>query len=192
MANIINEVFDRVVVINLDRRPDRLEKIAKQLNGLGIDFERFSAVDNGEPIESCKNSHRAVLSKARADGLGSILILEDDALFGEDFLSEFQKMRRELPNSWDMLYLGGTIMNREPYSDMLIRSKRTLSLHAYAVNSKVFDLLLSVDSNNHIDWIYTFLHSQIEAYVCSPALVKAYPSYSDIRLKEVDDLHIFN
>jgi len=186
----INEMFDRVVVINLDRRPDRLNKITKQLNGLGIAFERFSAVDDGEPVESCKKSHQAVLSKARADGLGSILILEDDALFGEDFLSEFEKMRRELPNSWDMLYLGGTIMNRDPYSNMLIRSKRTLSLHAYAVNSKAFDILLR-PSRGHIDWSYTYLHEQIEAYVCSPALVKAYPSYSDIRLKEVNDLHIF-
>ena len=187
----VNEMFDRVVVINLDRRPDRLEKITKQLNRLGIAFERFSAVDDGNPVESCKNSHQAVLSKARADGLGSILILEDDALFGDDFLSEFEKMRGELPNSWDMLYLGGTIMNKEFYSDMLIRSKRTLSLHAYAVNSKAFDILIK-PSRGHIDWTYTYLHGQIEAYVCSPALVKAYPSYSDIRLMEVNDLDIFS
>jgi GR25 family glycosyltransferase involved in LPS biosynthesis len=187
---VINEMFDRVVVINLDRRPDRLSKITKQLDGLGIAFDRFSAVEDGNAIESCKKSHQAVLSKAREDGLGSILILEDDALFGDNFLSEFEKMRGELPDNWDMLYLGGTIMNKELYSDRLIRSIRTLSLHAYAVNSKAFDILIK-DSTGHIDWTYAFLHTQIKAYVCSPALIKTYPSYSDIRLKDVDDTHIF-
>lgn len=45
----VNQVFDRVVLVNLDRRADRLESVAAQLGHLGIVFERFSAVDGRTP-----------------------------------------------------------------------------------------------------------------------------------------------
>jgi len=41
----INDYFDKVVVINLDRRRDRMEKVDSQLKELGVQYERFSAVD---------------------------------------------------------------------------------------------------------------------------------------------------
>ncbi len=44
--NLINEYFDKIYVLNLDRRPDRWEKMKKELDRLGIyNYERFSAVD---------------------------------------------------------------------------------------------------------------------------------------------------
>ncbi len=41
----LNDVFEKVFVLNLDRRQDRLEKVLRQTKKLGIEFERFSAVD---------------------------------------------------------------------------------------------------------------------------------------------------
>jgi len=41
----VNEFFDKVVVINLDRRTDRMETLDAQLKELGIEYERFSAID---------------------------------------------------------------------------------------------------------------------------------------------------
>ena len=41
----INDVFEKVFVLNLDRRQDRLEKVVRQTKKLGIEFERFYAVD---------------------------------------------------------------------------------------------------------------------------------------------------
>lgn len=38
----------KVFVINLDARPDRLEKIGQQLRCLNISFERFQAVNGRE------------------------------------------------------------------------------------------------------------------------------------------------
>jgi len=82
----INEFFDKVVVINLDRRTDRMEKLVPQLKELGIKYERFSAVDAKEldidPIVAGLKSHLQVIK----DNLGKkILVLEDDAYFVEDF-----------------------------------------------------------------------------------------------------------
>ncbi len=61
----INDYFSKVILINLDRREDRLEKISTQLDNLGITFERFSAIDGKElginPIAAGTMSHQKVL-----------------------------------------------------------------------------------------------------------------------------------
>ena len=45
----VNDVFDCVFVINLDRRYDRLNAIDARLNSLGIEYKRFAAIDGTQP-----------------------------------------------------------------------------------------------------------------------------------------------
>lgn len=45
----INSVFERVRVLNLDRRADRWENVSRSLALAGINAERFSAVDGSRP-----------------------------------------------------------------------------------------------------------------------------------------------
>ncbi len=45
----LNDVFERVLVLNLDRRPDRWEQAQEQLRHFGIEADRFSAVDGADP-----------------------------------------------------------------------------------------------------------------------------------------------
>jgi len=46
-ARTVNELFERVAVLNLDRRPDRWEAAQAQLQAAGIQAERVRAVDGG-------------------------------------------------------------------------------------------------------------------------------------------------
>ena len=49
----INEFFDRIYVLNLDRRPDRWQRIKAQADKHGINIQRFSGVDGSqEPYKS--------------------------------------------------------------------------------------------------------------------------------------------
>jgi GR25 family glycosyltransferase involved in LPS biosynthesis len=49
MTGLLSGVVDRVVVVNLDRRPDRMRTVDEQLRALGIPYHRFSAIDGRDP-----------------------------------------------------------------------------------------------------------------------------------------------
>ena len=48
-TSVFEDLFEHVVVINLDRRKDRMSAVADQLTRLGVQFERFSAFDGQTP-----------------------------------------------------------------------------------------------------------------------------------------------
>ncbi len=77
----INDYFSKVILINLDRREDRLEKLSTQLNNLGITFTRFSAIDGKtegiNPIVAGTMSH----TKVWEENLGK-------KIFGNRFVME--------------------------------------------------------------------------------------------------------
>ena len=106
----VNEYFDKVVVINLDRRTDRMEKLVPQLERLGIEYERHSAVDGKklgiDPIFAGTMSHVQVLKKYKEQ---KVLVLEDDAQFVDDFNEKFEEVMQTLPNNWDIFYLGALL-----------------------------------------------------------------------------------
>jgi GR25 family glycosyltransferase involved in LPS biosynthesis len=184
----VNEYFDKVVVINLDRRKDRLEKVDTQLQELGITYERFSAVDAKalgiDPIQACKQSHIRVLE----DSVGKTLILEDDAYFMEGFNERFTEFIELLPKDWHIFYLGAVLLNSERCNDIMVRAMDTSSLHAYCVNPEFKEIALEQgrDYPEHIDVAYRLLHRQYRSYAAKPPMVKQYPSYSDLMLEDVD------
>ena len=184
----VNEYFDRVVVINLDRRTDRMEKLGAQLKELGIQYERFSAIDAKEldidPIQACKQSHLKVLEEST----GKTLILEDDAIFMEDFNNRFARFVELLPDDWDIFYLGAVLLNSKPCNEMMVRAMDTSSLHAYCINPAFKEKALAQgkEYSEHIDVAYRLLHKDCKAYAARPPLAKQYPSYSDLMLKDVD------
>lgn len=78
----------RVVVINLDRSPERLEAFRAQADGLGFDFERLSAIDARSltrargrmtPGEiACFESHRLAWRRLVDSGEPWLTVFEDD------------------------------------------------------------------------------------------------------------------
>ncbi|MCB2114691.1 MAG: glycosyltransferase family 25 protein [Parvularculaceae bacterium] len=110
---------DAIFIINLPYRADRRAEMGAELArlGLGLDdprvrlFEAVRPEDAGEfpsiGARGCFMSHLGVLRAANAQGLKSVLILEDDA----DFTPEFVKLGAEALGAvaagpWDILYLG--------------------------------------------------------------------------------------
>ena len=190
----VNDYFDAVYVINLDRRTDRMERLDTQLKNLGIEYKRFSAVDaleeNIPPYIAGKLSHQKVLEQLNGQ---KALILEDDALFVEGFQESFDEVMEYLPSDWDVFYLGVLL---QPNIGKLIQVNKhwyrqvvSVAMHSYCVNPNQADFFAS-ELDKYDGWVdvcFRLLADKTKAYVVQPNLVTQFPSFSDLRLTEVDD-----
>jgi glycosyl transferase, family 25 len=132
----IDEAFPYKVCINLDRRPERWQRVQERFAAHGMTgVQRFAAVDgNAVAIPphwrhtagayGCLRSHLAVVEEARRLGMPSVLIFEDDVVFDTEVQRKFAE-RCPLPVArsqgaasprqpatgnrqldWDLLYFG--------------------------------------------------------------------------------------
>jgi hypothetical protein len=95
-------------VINLDRRPDRMESITKEMEYLGWEFERFSAIDTNSYMGITKSTLE-VIKIAKERNYPRVMIIEDDCgvmPYAKDLL---QKIEEECPDlEFAMMNLGPT------------------------------------------------------------------------------------
>jgi GR25 family glycosyltransferase involved in LPS biosynthesis len=190
----VNDFFDKVIVINLDRRTDRMEKLAPQLEKLDIQYKRFSAVDGKkldiDPIVAGLQSHLQVMKQIAGQ---RVLILEDDAQFVEDFNEKFEKVMQTLPEDWDIFYLGALVPKDVGLVRMVNRhwgiQVLTTGSQAYCINPSRLEYFINKleDYNSYIDIGLRDFAKGLKAYITQPNLVVQFPSYSDLRLKEVND-----
>lgn len=114
-------LFDRTIIVTLKRRPDRLKRTLDTLEKCRWPFKKpeiFEAVDgslassppewkSGAGAWGCMRSHQRVLEMALCDGVKSLLVMEDDVCFVEDFGTKVRAFLEAVPDDWDQLMLGG-------------------------------------------------------------------------------------
>lgn len=140
--------------INLDRRPDRWEAFYRTCPMPGV--ERFPAIDGrkvrppvwwkqGGGAWGCLLSHIRILEQALMDGMDQrgevLLILEDDALFPDDFEERTTRFLEALPRDWDQIYLGGQHRGLRAHPPQrinaeVVRPHMVNRTQAYAVRGK--------------------------------------------------------
>jgi hypothetical protein len=77
-------------VVNLKRRPDRLERFKKQMEYLGWDYEVFEAIDTNSYMGITK-SQLAIIQIAKERGYSKVMIMEDDCEvmpYAKDFIEK--------------------------------------------------------------------------------------------------------
>jgi hypothetical protein len=96
-------------IVNLKRRPDRLERIKKQMEYLGWDYEVFEAIDTNSYMGITK-SQLAIIQIAKEKGYSKVMIMEDDCEvmpYAKDFI---EKLDGEIGNlTYAVLNLSPTL-----------------------------------------------------------------------------------
>jgi GR25 family glycosyltransferase involved in LPS biosynthesis len=200
----INEYFEKIYCVNLERRPERWDLSKEQFLIHGINAERYEAVDgtkhdrvgkmsHGEV--GCLLSHLNILKECKENNISNVLIMEDDVEFHKDLGELFSQYVNELPE-WDILYFGAThalcypYMDRPPIkvTDHVYKVYNAHATHAYAVNSSCYDLLIDFVSKMEapLDVIYTKIQAHLRTYVFRPHLAWQRDDYSDIAGKYVN------
>lgn len=208
--------IDQIYVINLKHRKDRWRNCVKQFKKHNIrNYQRFDAVKvpfhkitdaekKNYHIQDenyicgqhgCRISHLNAIKQAKHKKYKNVLILEDDFVFSSNFIQKLIQILTSIDNASievNMLYLGFSIFMKHPYENTSIpnlkKLKNGFTSHAYIVNEKYYDVLISaIESNAYqIDRIYVKLQKQIDMYGVYPCIVSQQVSFSDIMKREVN------
>jgi hypothetical protein len=139
----------------------------------------------------CTASHRALLEIIAYHEWPRVLILEDDfEICVPDFSEQFAAAIGEVPDDWDMIYLGGGYGEPPQYrhSEHVIRVNRTMTTSSYAVTDRMARrLALHVYGNGPIDSIYGGFHRDARCYIVQPRLMVQYANVSDLTLRHMDN-----
>lgn len=133
ISKYLEQYFDKIFVVSVPRFTDRHERVKQSLEGLTFEFfwgadklslDYDTAKTNGTYDElrakklqrqgkvlnpgevACSLSHRMVYAAMVKNNWKKVLILEDDVLANTKSLAELPAALDELPDDWELVYLG--------------------------------------------------------------------------------------
>lgn len=133
LNDVLQQHFDKVLVLTVPRFKDRQEKVKQRLGGISFDF--FYGVDKNDLTEdyinknyhydkknslavrqyypplntgeiACALSHRNIYQAMIDNNWQHVLVFEDDVVPDEKNISLIPETLKELPANWELFYLG--------------------------------------------------------------------------------------
>jgi hypothetical protein len=196
-GNLINAFFPVCMVLNQQSRPDRMQQFMQEAKRHDLKYEVFYSIPHPRSFTSFNLSVYAMLAKFYATGEDRMLMLEDDCVLSDNALDQFEKSVRELPPTWEMLYLGCNIIenNARPYSANLAKTTGAWTTHAVGIRRSVAEAVLKagIDPGNGMmdDWFAKKIHPKGQSYVCKPMIAVQRPGYSDLWQRDTNYTDIF-
>jgi glycosyl transferase family 25 len=161
--------IDKYYVINLKTSTDRLNIIMAQAKTAGIELTRYDAI-NGKQINlfdksnkylnrlpinlikqpgsiGCAMSHIYLWENIATGSDENVVILEDDVIISSNFKEMLNNCLAQLPNNWDICFLGNINTYGIQLSDNVIKmiggDKQNLGTQGYIINKRGINKLLN-------------------------------------------------
>lgn len=167
---------------------------------VGLEVERFQAVREIGPHQSFSHSERNILLDFLFSDAETLLHLEDDVVFRD--LDHLPQALSELPNDWDILYLGANLLlwndGNEPYpiyyTSNLFKVMAAWTTHAIAYHKRCVRRILegqpSFDAQMWDNYLSTRL-PELNAFIVAPMVAWQRPRHSTIWGRETDYNEVF-
>jgi glycosyl transferase family 25 len=154
---VILDYFDRLAIVHLPDRVDRYRALKHELSRIGVDIESPKVSIPDPPMPESANgftsrgvygsflSHLEIIEGAYRDGLDTVWVLEDDAIFSNRFKEQQTAIAEYLrTNEWDQLFIGHTFFEELPASPtgLLRYSGPFIWAHCYAVHRRIMPRLI--------------------------------------------------
>lgn len=179
-----HKAMDKIYVINLAKRKDRLESATKQLNQYGIPFERFEAIENEKGAEGLRLTMIKIFKEAIKKKWKQILILEDDLDIIEPTINEvMDKVVNETPKDFDIIYMGAQLCStpERRESETLLNVKHAYATHAAIYSLKAMKYLVKEGITAPVDnFIVRTLQNEGNTFATFPLLISQIAGKSDI------------
>lgn len=197
-------MFARVVVIEHPHRPERLQAFYDglperwpfpyPLRSPGVSGRRCRPAawwKNTAAGWGAYRAHHHAIEQALTDGVESLLVFEDDAVFVPDFAARVQATLADLPGDAGMIYLGGQHLREAIYLEgrrEVVGCRNVNRAHAYGLLGdgivRAYEWLHAGDHWNgvhHVDHHYGRLHESgsLPCYASRKWLVGQRAGWSD-------------
>jgi GR25 family glycosyltransferase involved in LPS biosynthesis len=199
--------FDKTYCINLDKRTDRWQQSLSEFAKVGISVERFKACEGDNKALAFNKSQYHCIQKGLSE-CDKFLILEDDVEFKG--WSHLGMALNELPNDWDILWLGGNLIGcggiefRPPvrYRSHLFRPQDIWQTHAVAYSRKAAEWIV----NNfpfhkdeyekegltiYDEWLRVNALPMLNCFIVAPQIAVQRADHSDIWNTHADYTSLF-
>lgn len=197
----LNDFFDKIYCINLDRRPDRWEASQREFDRIGIEVLGYKATDGlTQKYEGplLPGEYGILMSNVSLitdlwyfeKKTNKVLILEDDIEFSETFNRDWDQWSSEIPSDWDMLYLGGNLVgwNPSPVTEHVHNGVGVFAIHALGLSRRAMGALITHPNiwNQPIDVTYSQISAHLNSYIMVPRMAFQRTDYSDIQNAPAD------
>ncbi len=158
-----NITWDSIYIINLERRLDRKIIMEQRLKDQQITNYKFISAIDGKKRDiikkyddlvknkktrivnsghyACLLSHIKIIEQAKSENLNSVMILEDDIIFNDNFIN---KINNIILPEYDILYIGGITDELKFFPEGWGKSLEIMGAYAYIVKSHMYDVILDL------------------------------------------------
>lgn len=182
--------------LNLEPNVKRWGQCVDEFIRVGLDYvERIPCIEGPDRFISFNHSHYDTIKKGYETGM-PFCIFEDDVVF--DNYKRLEEATKQLPDDWDLLYLGANITGYEGnewqmpvrVSDNLVRLYNCWMTHAIVYSNKMAKWVLDNFNPDHLpvydEWLRVTAMQVRNVYLINPMIVAQRPGYSDVWKADVE------